>query len=93
MPELADSNLIWAAQDDVFAFAIQGTDDPTLQRIVKNFRVFDEEELERRALEAKIGFVMETMSGSKLIIYKEIQIRDGEKSRSCYFGTVPRSDL
>ncbi|KAJ9590102.1 hypothetical protein L9F63_016781 [Diploptera punctata] len=63
LPELADSNLIWSAQDEVFAFAIQGTDDPILQRIVKNFRVFDEEELKKKALEAQIGFVMETMSG------------------------------
>ena len=65
LQELADSGLIWAAQDEAFVFLLENTGDPVLERIASHFRIYDPEKLARAAVKAEIGFVMEKLSGGQ----------------------------
>ncbi|PSN47912.1 Ionotropic receptor 41a8 [Blattella germanica] len=79
--EMADSNILWAAQDEAFVFSIRGTGDPILDHLNENFRVLDEEELAVRALRGDMGFVMEVLSGGSCCFSSHLTPRAMAKLR------------
>ncbi|XP_069675758.1 glutamate receptor ionotropic, kainate 2-like [Periplaneta americana] len=77
--ELAASNIPWAATDDAFVWSLMDTGNPVLDKIARNFRVLKEDDLIISAEEAKLGFVMERLSGGSCSLGPHLNRKTMEK--------------